>query len=278
MASSGSTLSGTTGASGATTVVADDTGTTAGADDMDTTGVVFLIGPDGGGVAFECDLFAQDCRPGEKCTAWANDGGNVWNATKCVPVVDEPAGVGEPCHMEGSVVSGIDDCDFGAMCFNVDRETLEGVCTPFCVGDESSPYCEDPDRYCPIAGDGAIILCLPRCDPVEQDCPAGQACYPIQSAWLCALDASGRDGAYGDPCLFVNGCEPGLACLGNAAVPPGLPCEGTPGCCTEVCDLTDPLGDAQCAGAAGGQTCQAWYGEGAETPAGYEHVGVCAMP
>ena len=54
-------------------------------------------------------------------------------------------------------------------------------------------------------------------------------------------------------------------------------CEGAGGCCTEVCDITDPAGDQQCAGVAGGQTCQSWYEEG-HAPAGFEHVGACALP
>ena len=44
-----------------------------------------------------------------------------------------------------------------------------------------------------------------------------------------------------------------------------------------VCSLGDPLGDDQCEGAAGGQTCQPWYEEGAAPP-GYELVGACALP
>jgi hypothetical protein len=273
-AGSGSTTFTTWGpvpTSSSSTAAADDTGTTA---SPDPTGVVFLIEPDGGGNDLECDLFAQDCPPGEKCTVWANDGGGSWNATKCVPVVDDPAGVGEPCHVEGSGVSGIDDCDLGAMCFYVDPETLEGVCTPLCVGDGSNPYCEDPNRYCSVTGNGALLLCIPRCNPVEQDCNAGQACYPVQDVWSCVPDASGEMGDYGDPCEYINVCDPGLICLGAAAVPA---CEGSAGCCTEICDLADPAGDLQCTGAPGGQICQPWYEQGAAPP-GYESVGVCALP
>jgi hypothetical protein len=84
-------------------------------------------------------------------------------------------------------------------------------------------------------------------------------------------------GAYGDPCEFINVCDPGLICLDAATVPPGQPCEGAAGCCTEICDLSDPAGDMQCAGAAEGQTCQPWYEEDS-APIGFEDVGVCALP
>ena len=138
-------------------------------------------------------------------------------------------------------------------------------------------YCENPDEICTVSGAGAVAWCEPLCDPVAQDCPEGQACYPIQSRWECGPDASGDMGAYGDPCEFINGCDPGLMCLDASTVPPGLPCEDALGCCTEVCDISDPLGDPQCAGAAEGQTCQPWY-EGGEGPAVVDHVGACALP
>src|SRR5690606_7229360 len=84
--SSASDSSGPGHTSHSTTDAADETGTTS----ADETGVVFLNRPDTGSTA-ECDVFAQDCPPGEKCTFWADDGGSSWNALKCVPVVDDPA-------------------------------------------------------------------------------------------------------------------------------------------------------------------------------------------
>jgi hypothetical protein len=146
-----------------------------------------------------------------------------------------------------------------------------------CTGDEANPICEDPDTSCAIANDGAIVLCLPNCDPILQDCPEGQACYPINEGWSCAPDASGEMGVYGDPCEFINVCDPGFICLDASTVPMGEACMGAAGCCTGVCDLADPMGDAQCEGAAGGQTCQPWYEEG-QAPPGYEDVGACALP
>jgi hypothetical protein len=146
-----------------------------------------------------------------------------------------------------------------------------------CTGDEANPICEDPDTFCSITGDGAILPCVPICDPIQQDCQEGEACYPVTDHWLCAPDASGDLGAYGDPCEFINVCDPGLICLGAGAVPAGEACEGAAGCCTEVCDLMDPAGDMQCTGQPGGQICQPLYEEGA-APHGYEDVGVCTLP
>jgi hypothetical protein len=256
-----------------TAATASSTSAIDGSDD-DTRGVttvVFMLEPDTPGPMYECDLYAQDCRPGEKCTVWASGGSNSANASKCVPVVDDPAATGEPCQIKGAPLSGLDDCELGDYCFNnIDPETLEGVCVPFCVGDVSDPYCEDRFYECIICSDSCLPLCLPMCSPLAQDCAPSQACYPIQDTWHCAPDASGEQGGYGDPCEFLNTCDPGV-------VPPGQACEGASGCCTEICDITDPAGDLQCAGAAEGQTCQPWYEEGA-APRGYENVGACALP
>lgn len=261
-----------------TTTANPTTGATSSEDETGpaTTGVVFLVEPDGGGVSFECDLFAQDCPEGDKCMPWASDGG-TWNATRCSPISDNPGQDGDECTVEGNGASGIDDCDIGVMCWDVDPKTNIGTCVAMCTGDSANPICEDPDTTCSIANDGAIVLCLPICDPLLQDCPDGQACYPVADDWVCGPDASGETGVYGDPCEFINVCDPGYICLNPGAVPPGEACEGAGGCCSGVCDLSDPAGDAQCEGAAGGQTCQAWYEEGAAPP-GYEDVGACALP
>jgi len=281
--SSGSTTtSGSSSTSSTSTGLADDTTGTTGLASTGEPAVIFVPELDAGHDDFECDPFTQDCPPGQKCLPWGNDGGS-WNATRCSPVADDPAAVGEPCHVEGSYYSGIDDCELGAMCWDVDPETNEGVCFAQCVGsldDVEVLICEDPDHQCVLwstTWEAGLALCHPVCDPLLQDCPADQACYPQEHSggwdWFCGNDASGDAGAYGDLCEYVNVCAPGLVCQEGTV--PG--CEGVWGCCTEVCDLSDPLGDAQCSGAAEGQQCLPWY-EDDDTPPGYEDVGVCTLP
>ena len=258
--------------SGDTADTSDSTDT-----DNDTTesGITgFIDDPDGGGVSIECSVWDQDCPSGEKCMPWANDGGSAWNATKCSPLDPNPAQPGDSCTVEGSGVSGVDNCDLAAMCWDVDPETNEGTCVAFCTGSEANPVCDDPSTACSIANEGTLILCLPSCDPLLQDCADGQACYGIDQAFVCAPDASGEMGMFGDPCEYINACDPGLACL-NAEGVPG--CAGSAGCCTSHCDLTDPNASANCEGAAGGQECMAWFEEGAAPP-GYEDVGICFIP
>ena len=238
------------------------------ASDDAMTSLVFIEEKDGWGDP-ECDIFAQDCPPGEKCMPWANDGGGSWNATRCSPIDENPDPVGEPCTVEGSGVSGIDSCVAGSMCWDVDPDTLEGYCVAFCTGDEANPMCEDPTTTCVLGSDGPLALCIPNCNPLEQACPAGDGCYPVNDTFNCVPDASGDAGAAGDECEYINVCDPGTACLSAEVVPD---CPGAFGCCSAFCDLTvDP---PPCLP---GQECTPWY-EAGQAPPGYENVGICALP
>jgi hypothetical protein len=229
----------------------------------------FLIEPDGG--SDECDLWIDDCPPGEKCMPWANDGGGSWNSTKCTPLARDPKSVGESCTVEDSGVSGIDDCGPRSMCWNVDPDTLMGECVAFCSGSDANPTCEDPCDMCPISGEGVLILCLPTCDPLVPTCDDNEGCYPISYAFICVPHADDGMGALGDVCEFVNVCDPGLYCASAETVPE---CEGA-SCCASFCD---PLAAIPCAGMPDGVECIPWYEEGEGPPCVSSAVGACLLP
>jgi hypothetical protein len=235
----------------------DGPGATSGADgpsstdEGDTLPGGFVLPPDGG-AANECDPKAQDCDRGEKCTAWANDGGGFWNANRCVEILGD--GVeGDACMVQGSGVSGVDDCALGFICLNVDQEGL-GVCVQFCDGtDESCP----PNQTCAIYNDGVLPICLVSCDPLLQDCPTGQSCIdtPNQS-FICFNDASGDAGADGDPCPPSDGensCDPGMWCGAGSSS-----CEDV-NCCTPFCEI----GNDACVPP---DECISFFGEGSAPP------------
>ena len=223
---------------------------------------------------FECSPWEQDCPEGEKCMPWADDGGSNWNALRCSPLSPTPAGVGESCTVEGSGVSGIDDCDIAAMCWNVDTETNQGTCVAMCGGTPDAPTCA-AGSTCTIANDGVLILCLPQCDPLLQDCDDGDECIANDDAFICAPDASRGLGAAGDPCEFLNVCDPGLMCNNTNFIPN---CFGSSGCCTPFCDVGDPSANMDCASAVGiAAECVPFFAEG-EAPMGFEDVGVCGVP
>ena len=246
----------------------------------DTTGLVFLMVPDGGSCGApgnedwrcsECDIFAQDCPRGEKCMPWANDGGNAWNATRCSPIADNPGQPGDPCSVEGSGVSGIDDCDLLAMCWNVDPKTTMGTCVAFCEGVEANPFCS-AGTSCVLANDGVLALCLPHCDPLlAAACPTDQTCTAVNtlSEDPVCIPSVGVDVW---PCGDGAVCNPGETCLDAEVLAACVEF----GCCTPWCDWTAADPDAACA-AEPAHACQPYYEPGA-APMGLEHLGVCRLP
>jgi hypothetical protein len=230
----------------------------------------FVIEPTNplGGGAIECDIFAQDCPDGEKCMPWANDGGSSWNATQCSPLDPAPVPIGGDCTVEGSGVSGIDNCELGAMCWSVDPETNMGYCIEMCSCSPDTPVCETANTVCNISNGGVLALCLPVCNPNDPAaCPDGDVCVPSGDYFFCAPDASGEQGAAGDPCEFINVCDPGLFCASAAAVPG---CVGAQGCCSSFCTEGD---DDNCLA---GQSCAPWYEVGQAPDECLGTVGACA--
>lgn len=172
-------------------------------------------------------------------------------------------------------MSGVDDCDIRSMCWGIDPDTGVGYCIPFCVGSPDNPSCEDPNDRCRLFSDGVLINCYPTCDPLDPldpQCPAGNVCAPSRDgeAFTCWPDASGDRGAYGEPCAYINVCEPGLLCASAEHVP-GCP---DVGCCTEYCDTDSPWGDEQCGE---GQQCLTWWDETVTPPPDLANVGFCGI-
>lgn len=258
--SEGGTTGGAT--SGSTGVVGDSTG------EMMT----FIIMTTGGGDGVkECDNWTQDCPEGQKCMPWADNGSTAWNATKCTDVQPNPGQPGDECTVEGSAVSGVDSCDKGVMCWDVDPNTNMGRCVGMCTGSVDAPMC-DAEFTCFVSNDGVLNLCLGLCDPLAQDCAGDDLCIPNpqgQGEFTCVLDASGEEGQDFDPCEYINSCDAGLFCA--------LPANATEcdpaatGCCLPFCDLAMP---APCPGV--NQMCLAWF-EAGTAPPGYETVGYCGI-
>ena len=245
----------------------DHTGTTENPTDPGEAGS-FLGSPDGGTIPLPCELLANDCPTNHKCSAYAADGGEIPDAARCVPLAAPARETGEPCTVEGSVASGFDDCDVGLACWGVDPNTLEGTCVPLCEAG-APPTCADPNRRCRHAG-GPLRICLPACNPLADTCGDDAGCYPFNGWPSCLPDASGSSGAAGDPCMFLNGCNPGLYCAPAAAVPGCRASE----CCAPFCALSS-MGEG--CPSAPEQTCLPFF-EGDTAPQGLEDLGVCAVP
>ena len=218
--------------------------------------------------AGDCNPYAQDCVEGEKCLPWASDGGSAWNSTRCSPVAAVPDQLGDACTVEGSGVSGVDSCDVGLMCWDVDAETNTGTCIELCGCGPLQPTCEGGGTLCTISNDDVLPLCLPTCDPLDPEavCGEGEGCYPVGDGFQCAPDASGDGGLAAQPCSFINACDPGSACV-NPGFVPGC---ATAGCCAPFCDLDEP--DTCPFG-----TCRAWFDEGQEPLECHVDTGICAL-
>lgn len=219
-----------------------------------------------------CDPWVEDCPDGMKCMPYSNDGGSNWNDYKCVPIAPQPGQAGDPCTIEGSPVSGLDDCDKHLQCWNW-GDDLQGNCVPMCEGTPNRPTCADPNAYCALSGDGVLILCLPSCDPLVQDCATDEeTCVPDthNPHFLCVPLPDGvPPGQQFEPCEFVNQCAPGLVCLDPKVA---AECDQNEiGCCVPYCDTTQPN---DCPGA--GQECVPWFEQ--DPPPAHVDLGVCAVP
>ena len=202
-----------------------------------------------------CDPWQQDCPEGDACRPWANDGGNLWNATRCSPLPGDPDETGAPCTTEAGPVSGVDSCVVEAMCWGVDPKTLEGECVAFCTGSELDPTCPEATA-CMIANDGVLSLCLPTCDPLAPACDEGESCHPVDGTWFCLPDGAGVHTEGLTPTL----CEPGTTAVDPARL---ASCDPTAGpCCTPICDPAAPACDPTL-------TC---------SPVGESNAGVCVDP
>jgi hypothetical protein len=233
------------------TTASTDDGTTVTTGDDSNDGPVGFYGvpSDFNDQPFECDLDAQDCPPGEKCMPWANDGGDVWNATRCSPIDASPGQLGDECLVEGSAVSGVDNCDTGLTCFLID-ELNAGTCVELCT--EAQPGCSDGSDCAIVPTTPQVGFCVVPglCDPLGTDCAAGEVCAPtVPTVYQCLPDASGPTGAYGDPCAAQNSCDATGLCVSEFDVP-GCASDH---CCTIFCDPA--AGDLVCPANALGQTC-----------------------
>ena len=144
-----------------------------------------LQAPGTSSLSVECDVWTQDCPEGQKCATIADDGGF---GTSCVDVI----GMGQPgdaCTSEGEA-TGIDSCAEDASCWDIDMDGA-GTCVARCTGTQEAPSCDPGSNgpiLCTITNEGLLNLCIPDCNPLEDDCAADEVCVPQAgfSSFICA--------------------------------------------------------------------------------------------
>ncbi len=210
-----------------------------------------------------CDPYEQDCGEGRKCVWYANIS-TQQQEFFCVDVTGNRK-LGETCMHDG-ILLGTDDCDGDGSCWGAAAifQPWTGICRPFCKGTVANPLCDLPGEEC--AG-GELPLCLPKCDPLAQDCPGGgETCWyrPETGGFVCT--PSTQIAGVGDNCFLSYDCQSGLVCMDNSVVP-GCQYEE---CCTELCDLN---GGTTCTLEAQGAECVAL-----STKPEIMNVGACILP
>lgn len=245
----GSSVTTTTSGQGSSSTAADggpetgvdptqaDTSTASTTSVDESTDNTAFIPPTDGGIFDECSIFEQDCPRGSKCMGHSFDGTGGWDATRCSPVADNPGTIGDPCTVEGSPFSGLDDCELGTMCWDVDPVTLTGTCVGQCQGSEALPTCADACASCVIDSGGVPLPCLPGCDPLQSDCPEGARCIAQVDSFVCKFQEPRDLGGPGDPCYGPEMCAAGNHCADAAAVPG---CDSDTGCCAPFCAVGVP--------------------------------------
>ncbi|MEM6292730.1 MAG: hypothetical protein AAGA54_15765 [Myxococcota bacterium] len=156
--------------------------------------------PDAAGVP-SCIVWDDERPRGEKCTFWSGPGGAGFEATRDVPVVDDPAGPGEPCLPEIDIGSGFDDREAGSTCWPFGDAFR---CRSICNGTPNAPLCDDPNAHCTVSGDSIATICSPSCDPLDPaSSPDGSRCDP--SAPDCLTCVPHNAGTQDPPVL--DGCS-----------------------------------------------------------------------
>lgn len=230
--------------SGSDSAETDDTQSTdteTGADPCPIHGCLDLEPP-------ECDPFARDCPPGEKCVPIGG-----WHTSTCVPFLGDAA-AGEPCDNSLS----IDECDATSVC-------LGGICQPLCTGDEQMPSC--PQGYACSLPEYGTPICVQPCHPLTESCAAPQLACTWTGALFGCIGTSDAQALLGQNCTHFNECALGV-CLGWD-INVNCPFDGG-GCCTGICALSG--GDGPCQDISPNQVCAPFF---VELPPGYEDVGLC---
>ncbi|PTL85157.1 hypothetical protein DAT35_00025 [Vitiosangium sp. GDMCC 1.1324] len=187
-----------------------------------------------------CDLVAQDCPSGSKCTYVRQ--GDV-TARRCVP--DGTVAEGGACASTATPSGDFyDTCKAGLYC--TDQKAPGGgtvfTCQKFCYGSEQCTAPRDCIEVLRFTGSDELPRVCgeagPKCDPLAQGCASPRGCYPSPgSGPVCATAGTAEDGA---PCTYSNDCRPGSACVKDGAA---LTCRrlcrapsGEPGCASGHCE------------------------------------------
>ncbi len=166
-----------------------------------------------------CNVAAQDCGAGKKCSLVTSDGGLSLGFTETECVSEGSALAGQPCTR---AAPGIDTCVKGAYCTRV-APAGTMVCRKLCRRDTdcgASEACINDDYFSSFPSYG---MCLQRCGPTVAPgsgaCPSGMGCsflWDVDNVSAIAACRQLGTATVNQPCSFDGECGSELECAGGA--------------------------------------------------------------
>ena len=202
----------------------------------------------------ECDLVAQNCPTGNKCTYVRQGSPGGPASRRCIQ--EGMVAEGGACQSTATAQGDFHDtCKAGLSC--TDSPATDGgstfACQKFCYGSEQCTAPRDCVDVLRFTGSNELPRVCgepgPRCELLAQGCANTLGCYPSpRSGAVCVMAGSAADGA---SCTYSNDCRPGSACVNGGA---GRVCRrlcrapsGEPGCASGRCEpLQDFTGVGAC--------------------------------
>jgi hypothetical protein len=164
-----------------------------------------------------CDVEAQDCPSGWKCT-WSAYVHLIPNGPACVPV--GPRAEGEAC-------GEMDDCAVGLQCESLWNQYAAPTCGRVCA----------TDSFCG-SGQRCDQICYPVCTPFGSDCPPPKICSEVVAlrggleGMIYGTDGPVCRAAGGGLPAYSHGCQSSTACVDGAVCILGQ--------CIPLCDAQHP--------------------------------------
>jgi|JI9StandDraft_1071089.scaffolds.fasta_scaffold80692_1 hypothetical protein len=171
-----------------------------------------------------CETWNDTCPDGYKCALYSSEGGGLFNAMGCFPLVSDPNSLNENCDLD-VVGEPADSCDKGLFCFS-----SHDTCTPFCTGNGDPELLVCPPHYACVYEADVFALCIEICDPLDSLCGVGEICAFNGGLFTCVEHEPDKQA--GEMCTLGFECVPGTACL-----PPFIAAScGDGNCCATLCN------------------------------------------
>lgn len=162
----------------------------------------------------ECDVVAQNCTAGNRCT-YVREGSETHR--RCVP--DGTASEGGDCQTNNPGPDGAfyDTCKAGLYCASDDGTSFS--CRKFCYDSDPCTAPQDCIQVLRFTGSAELPrVCAtpgPSCDPLAPGCADSLGCYPSSKSGAVCVAAGTLTEGMG--CTYSNDCQPGSACVKDGA-------------------------------------------------------------